>query len=222
LTSTVFCPTFALQFGTWYTIANPKTKDKIMYKILLPITIVVISLTTMQAQFTKIDKGDLDLAAGIGLVPTFAADRGKTIIPPASVRLDYRVAKQFSIGAYAAFSSTESNIITQPNGSVERFETDYTIVGLRAAAHGNPRDNWDVYGGFMIGYNMPSVNHIIITPASDVKDTEDQPSFTRPAKNQVTYSGFVGAAYYFKKKIGVFAEFGYGISLLNAGVQIKL
>ena len=193
-----------------------------MYKILLPIAIVAISLTSIQAQFTKIKKGDIDVAAGIGLVPTFAADRGNTIIPPASVRVDYRVSKQFSLGAYAAFSSTESNIITQPNGSVERFETDYTIVGLRAAAHGNPRDNWDVYGGFLIGYNMPSVNHIIITPASDVKSPEDQPSFTRPAKNQMTYSGFVGATYYIKKNIGVFAELGYGISLLNAGVQIKL
>ncbi|NUO02886.1 MAG: outer membrane beta-barrel protein [Saprospiraceae bacterium] len=193
-----------------------------MYKILLSIAIVAISLTSVQAQYTKIKKGDLDIAAGIGLVPTFAADRGNTIVPPASVRLDYRVTKQFTLGAYAAFSSTESNIITQPNGSVERFETDYTIVGIRAAAHGNPRDNWDVYGGFLIGYNMPSVNHIIITPATDIKNTEDQPSFTRPAKNQMTYSGFVGAAYYVKKNIGVFAELGYGISLLNAGVQIKL
>jgi len=193
-----------------------------MYRILLSLAIAAISLTTGQAQFTKIEKGDIDLAAGIGLLPTFVADRGTTIVPPASVRIDYRLSKKFSLGAYAAFSSTESNVITQPNGSVERFETDYTIVGLRAAVHGNPRDNWDVYGGFMLGYNMPSVNHIIITPASDVKGAENQPSFTRPAKNQVTYSGFIGAAYYFKKNLGVFAELGYGISLLNAGVQIKL
>ena len=95
-----------------------------MYRILLSIAIVAISLTTMQAQFTKIKKGDLDLAAGIGLVPTFASDRGKTIVPPSSVRLDYRVAKQFSLGAYAAFSSTESYIITQHHGSIHRCEID--------------------------------------------------------------------------------------------------
>lgn len=193
-----------------------------MYRILLSVTIIILSFSAAQAQFTKIKKGDIDVAAGIGLVPTFAADRGKTIVPPASLRVDYRVAKQFSLGAYAAFSSTESNVLTQPNGTVERFETDYTIVGIRAAAHGNPRDNWDIYGGFLIGYNMPSVTHYLITPAGEVKNTEGQPTFVRPAKNQVTYSGFVGATYYFKKNIGAFAELGYGISLLNAGLQIKL
>ncbi len=193
-----------------------------MNKILCSLVLVIVSLSTIQAQFTKIEKGDVDMAAGIGLVPTFAADKGKAIVPPLSFRIDYRISRQFSLGAYAAFSSTESSIITQPNGSVERFETDYTIAGIRGAVHGNPRDNWDVYGGFLIGYNMPSVKHFIITPASDVKDLEEAPSFTRPAQNRLTYSGFVGAAYYFKKNLSVFAELGYGISLLNAGLQIKL
>jgi len=194
-----------------------------MYKFLFSFALLVITLTTATAQqFTKIKKGDLDLAAGLGLVSTFAADHGKTIVPPASLRLDYRVAKQFSLGAYAAFSTTESPITTQPNGSVELFETDYTIVGIRAAAHGNPRDNWDIYGGFLIGYNILSVKHTIITPSTDRNPGDVQPSFTRPAKNQLTYSAFVGATYYFKKNVGAFAELGYGISLLNAGLQIKL
>jgi hypothetical protein len=38
----------------------------------------------------------------------------------------------------------------------------------------------------------------------------------------MSFSGFVGASYFFNKKIGAFGELGYGISLLNFGVTYRL
>jgi hypothetical protein len=41
-------------------------------------------------------------------------------------------------------------------------------------------------------------------------------------KGRFNYSGFVGTTYYFAKGVGIFAEAGYGVSLLNTGVTIRL
>lgn len=36
------------------------------------------------------------------------------------------------------------------------------------------------------------------------------------------FSGFIGGRYFFNNKLGVYAELGYGVSTLNAGVAFKL
>lgn len=173
-------------------------------------------------QPVRMKKGDFELSAGIGLVSTFAADRGTTIVPPISARMVYRLSDNFSLGAYAATSTTQSNKISRLDGSVEHFENQFTLLGLRAAAHSNRFDNWDIYGGVMVGYNIPNVTRTQTVGPDTPKDAVEGPSFTRPATNQMTFSGFVGASYLFNKKLGAFGEVGYGISLLNLGITWRL
>jgi hypothetical protein len=36
------------------------------------------------------------------------------------------------------------------------------------------------------------------------------------------YSAFVGGTFYMLDQVGVFAEVGYGVSLLNAGLAFRL
>ena len=187
---------------------------------ILIFSIAILSFSN--AQITKFKKGDIDASLGLGLIPTFAADGGTALVPPISFRLDYRPAENFSIGAYAAFSSTETKFLDVPNGDLSQWKNDFMIVGIRGAAHGTRFENWDIYGGFMAGYNIASADQNVISDEDDSNKSEDGPSFRRPAENKFTFSGFVGAAYFPKKNLGVFGELGYGISILNFGVTYKL
>ena len=181
--------------------------------ILMAVLVLALSITNAQTTFKK---GDIELAAGIGLFPTFAKDNATTTIPPA--RFNLRLAPNFSLGAYAAYSSSEAHQVGLPGGAVRDVSNEFYVLGLRAAAHTNRMDNWDIYGGAMLGYNIPKVDETITKEKSDI----DGPTFSRPAENKVTYSAFVGASYYPMKNIGLFAEVGYGISIFNMGVSLKL
>jgi len=52
--------------------------------------------------------------------------------------------------------------------------------------------------------------------------TLNENQFTSPTSGGLTWSGFLGARYQFKEKIGAFAELGYGVSFLNLGLRLKL
>ena len=188
-----------------------------MRKIMILLAALVIGLSTVSAQ-TTFKKGDIEFATGIGLLPTFAKDNATTVVPPVSARLNIRLASNFSLGAYAAFSSSEAHQVGLPGGAIRDVSNEFYLFGLRGAVHANRMDNWDIYGGAMLGYNVPKVDDNITKEKSDV----DGPTYSRPAGNEFTYSAFVGASYYPIKNIGLFAEVGYGISILNMGVSVKL
>ena len=91
-------------------------------------------------------------------------------------------------------------------------------MGLRGAYHFNEFvkiDKLDLYAGLMLGYNI----------ASETFSSTD-PSRTNIAYYGSSYGGFAysffgGARYRFTDNIGVFGELGYGISILNIGLNIK-
>lgn len=192
-----------------------------MKQIVILLTLCMLGLSTLNAQTIK--RGDVDFAAGLGLVPTFAADGAKATVLPVSLRSSFRLADNFSLGAYAAFSSSELEQINLPDGRSNFVQNDTYILGLRAAAHTYRYEKWDLYGGFLVGYNISDVEQSAYGPAVDDEKTEFQgPTFSRPAENQFTFSGFIGASYFPGQRVGVFSEVGFGISLVNLGVQFKL
>ena len=193
-----------------------------MRKITAVLIFSIAFLSISNAQITRFEKGDIDLSAGLGLLPTFAADDGQSIIPPLSLRLDYRPAENFSIGAYAAFSSTKTKYQDIPTGDLAQWQNNFFILGLRGAAHSTRFENWDVYGGFMAGYNIAAVDQNVISEEGNGIKYEDGPLFSGPARNKFTFSGFLGAAYFPKQNLGIFGELGYGNSILNFGLSYKI
>ena len=191
-----------------------------MSRIIIVLSLLMVSANLITAQSTEIKSGDLQLSAGIGLIPTYAADGGHINVPPLSAKLTYQVSEKFSLGAYAAFSSTTSQQLNYPDGSSRVFDSKQLMVGARAAAHINRFKNWDIYGGLMLGYSMPTVDQEVFYPGENDRD-DLQPSFSRPAKDKLLYSGFVGATYFFSPKLGAYGEVGYGISLINLGINYK-
>ena len=180
-------------------------------------------MTSLNAQKTELTTGDWQISAGAGLVPTYVADGGKIIVPPVTARIEYQIAPKISLGAFAAYSKSESQQIDRLNGTSNIYLSEFYMVGLRAAANTNRFKNWNIYGGMSLGYTMPQVEtQTFFTDPENNRDDEPFDQFSQPATNQMIFSGFIGATRYFGEKIGAYAEIGYGVSLLNAGITIRL
>lgn len=198
-----------------------RTKQK-MTRLIAFFGLLILSVATINAQNVRIKKGDIQVTASVGLLPTFLADKGHVNIPPLSLKAGLFVSKKFSLEAFTAFSSTETGIQTYPDHSVNQTKNDFLIIGTRGAVHTFKFKNWDIYGGLSLGYNIPMVKTNTTYTEGPVKEGELTPSFHRAATNNFTYTGFVGATYFVKKNLGITGEVGYGISIINVGVSYKL
>lgn len=89
---------------------------------------------------------------------------------------------------------------------------NYTTVGARGAYHFNgfkiPRLN--AYAGAMLGYNF-------VKYSSENQDN----SFVNNYASGLGVTGFLGGRWFFTQNFGAFAELGYGVSVLNAGITYK-
>ena len=176
-----------------------------------------LSATVAQSTFKP---GDLEFATGIGLLSVNAKEGATNIVPPVSARLQVRLSPNFSVGAFAAYTSAEVNDRLLPDGSLQSISNETLQLGLRSAAHVTSVEKWDFYGGVSLGYNMPTVEETIDSQPKKVE--EEGPSFRRPAENNFLYSAFIGSTFYPTKHLGVFGEVGYGVSIVTVGISAKL
>ncbi len=159
------------------------------------LAIVTIGVTSVSAQEFK--KGDNLLNLGIGLGGGFGT--------PIGASFEHGFTDKISAGAIATFSST-----TIPYGAGGDFKYTYIIAGARASYHFDfGVEKLDPYLGAMLGYNVATVTN----PSGYAG-----PPVTAGG---IAYGGHVGARYYFSSKIGAFAEAGYGVANLTAGLAFK-
>jgi hypothetical protein len=85
------------------------------------------------------------------------------------------------------------------------------VLGARGAFHYQFIPKLDTYGGLMLGYNVASVKWV-----------GEGESIGTAAGSAMGFSLFVGGRYFFKPKLGVYGELGYGIAYLSVGVTLKL
>jgi len=109
--------------------------------------------------------------------------------------------------------STSEGLRTHHTGEARFARNNFRTVGLRFAAHSNPRDPWEVYGGFSIAYNH---NNIEFRETIFSKNEEDVMP-TPPVRNGLTYTAFVGTSVEVKGNFRAFGEVGFGLSLLTVG-----
>ena len=170
---------------------------------------------TSYAQHSVISK--IDFNVGIGLVPTFAKDEGIMKVPALSLDIDYRVAENFSLGLFSGYSVTQTDKQLLNDGKTAQWQNKFSVVGLRMAAHSNPYENWSFYGGLNVGYSTSRINALEgemekIAAHMGIKESS----------SRILMSGFVGTRLTIGKKMGIFGELGYGVSLLKTGVSIRI
>ena len=163
-------------------------------------------------------KGDSDLSLGIGLLPTFVKDRTNQQLPPISLRYEHRLARNFSLGIEGAHSVATTQMKSLFSDT-RQYRNRFYHLALRSAVHCNCKglDNWDIYGGFALGFNFSRISVI----GHSFGETEKLMGI-KPKKNQMSFYGFLGGRYAITPHLSLFGEIGYGASILQIGIGYKL
>ncbi len=165
----------------------------------------------MQAQSFEQGKGYLH--AGIGVISPYAYKDSKMGIPP--IHLSFEKAITENIGIGGLIGHTSSKYETSVLGLTYGWKFSYTIVGVRGAYHFTQFEEADVYAGGMLGYNIASAKF-----QSSDKDLEK--FVTEPKVGGVAFGGFLGARKSVSESLTLFAEVGYSMAYLSAGVCFNL
>ncbi len=136
----------------------------------------------------------------------FCFNNQREIGLPIGLSADYGITDNISLGAYAGYAST-----TEEFGGFGKWKYTYIIVGARGAYHFQLADKFDTYAGVLLGYNAASVTW----------DGSSAFSGISPTAGGLAWSGFLGGRYRFSESIGAFAELGYGIAIVQAGINFK-
>lgn len=143
------------------------------------------------------EKGDNLLNIGVGFGGGFGM--------PIGLSYEYGFSDKISGGIYAGYASTSENL------GVASWKWTYMLGAARASYHFDFNvENLDPYLGVMVGYNY----------AEGEWDTGGT-NWASPSAGGVIYGGHAGARYMISPKFGIFAEVGYGIGNLNAGLAFK-
>ena len=160
--------------------------------------------------------GYFDVNIGLGLLPTYAKDGGRPAGSPISASINYRVQKNFSLGAFAGYSFTHGTRVFAGSEMAAPWQNRTTVAGLRFAAHSNLVGNWEFYGGMAGGIHSSRFDIM----EAEAKEKALQHGFnTKTSKFYAT--GFLGARYCLRKNLGLFTEVGMGDSLLKMGVSLR-
>lgn len=170
-----------------------------------------IGFQTLYAQ------GKVDVNFGVGALPTFAKDKGQVVFVPMILNASYKLTNKFSLGTYVGHSVTETNREILNDGVLTQWKNHFTTFGIRAAAHTDKLYNWDIYGGLSLSYNFSRIDLI-----EGNSDDMAKHMGIKPKSGKFAASGFVGSRYALSKKVGLYGEVGFGISILTFGCSLRL
>ncbi len=169
--------------------------------------------------------GKFNISAGIGLVPTFVGDATNLNVPPLSLRIGYQVAPSINLSAFGGFSSyTLASPYLISDGKAATLSNKQYLAGVRGEVRKDFSGKFDIYGGGMLGYTHASTREFDPATNETVVRPPKTPSPYNPngPDNGLLYAGFIGSTYYLHPGIGAFAELGYGVSLFNVGLTVRM
>ena len=162
-------------------------------------------------------KGETDVHLGIGLLPTFYGSGYRVGLPPVSVSFERGVADNIGVGAFAALSTARTKKYNYLAGEYW-WRYSYILLCGRAAYHFQLVDDekLDTYAGAILGYRIG------ISTFHSTDPNLDEDLFDADGGAGATYGFFGGARYQATDKLRIFGEVGYGIAILNVGLNFKL
>lgn len=186
-----------------------------------PLILTLLFPVFLNAQYsapTRIfGQGQLDVQAGIGLFPTYIADRPEAIVPPVQLGVRWLLTDNWSIGLSGGYSTSRSREKLATDSIRGRWLNETIFFGLENVFHYTKIDNWDLYGGFSFFYQ-----HVWLDA--------DNPEFwkamlrtgVKESRGRTSLSTFVGARFALSPNYSVFTELGYGISMLKVGAGYRV
>ena len=176
-----------------------------MQKIIMTL-FALVALNSAQAQ-TKKASSDESLVFNKGAkVANVGIALGSNLGIPVGLGFEYGVTDKIGIGAALSYAQRSYKLV-----GTDKYKISSFLIGARGNYHFFMKDKIDVYGGVTLGFNVASVKY----PST-------YPAFLQTAKaGGVIWAGVVGARYYFKPTLAVYAEAGYGLGFLTVGVAKK-
>ena len=174
-----------------------------MKKLIISLFTLVLICNYTNAQNYNFVKGQVDLNVGLGVGGTLLGSVAKSKFLPISASLDIGINDQISIGGYFGYAGATLESFIPGNSG-----TDFSnlIFGARVGYHFAMIDGIDTYAGGLLGYNQAKI-------AGEFPIDLGTGGFV--------WSGYFGGTYILSDSFGVFAEVGYGISVLRFGANLS-
>ena len=181
------------------------------------LAIVCLAVVNAFSQTAKIN-----ISAGIGFEPTAMMDKASVNTLPMTLKIGYQLSPMFSLSAFGGYSSTTSTPSYVSDGLAVRTTNQQTFLGLRGELKKEFTERFEMYGGVALGYVNKNITEQTSTGRTYIR-VEGEPTPTNPnaANGGLLYAGFIGSTFYIQKHVGLFAELGYGVSMLNGGVTLR-
>lgn len=206
---------YSIQQSPIYNLEKPNTMKNLIIALLL------ISPIILHAQYSKparvFGKGQLDIQAGVGIFPTYIADHPESIVPPLHLSLRWMVAKPISLNLFTGYSTCRSRQELVFDNARGRWYNETWFLGLENGFHYNKIDNWDLYGGLSLLYQHVRLE----TDSPELKRAMAQTGI-RPQRGKMALTAYIGSRFALSARSSIFAELGYGVSLLKVGVGCRL
>lgn len=187
----------------------------------LTFILLLSTYTATRAQVFESESNHFSIGYGLGsgygrLLNAYQAYDGYKFSGFGPVQLAYErgIADNIGVGASLGYSGYGGTWL-QSNYDY-KYSWKTISVLIRGAYHFDLNNrNFDPYAGVGIGFLKYSY-----------KWTSSDPSFNEASYNvssgsPLGYQIFVGARYHFNDNVGVYAELGYGLALINAGLTFK-
>ncbi|MEO1262260.1 MAG: hypothetical protein AAFZ15_25870 [Bacteroidota bacterium] len=190
---------------------------------LVPLTCLCILLlcTVVSAQSPA---GSIFISSGIGIIPSYTGKATQTEFPAVSFEAGYRISNAFSLNAYVGYTeaSTEPKVLS--DGIESSVHNKTTMFGLKGQLHKNFTDKVEMYGGIILGFSTFDRTETDLKTGEKIVRTTDEPSPYNPNEPgaRLLYSGFIGGKYWLNPRIGVYSEMGLSVSLLTAGISVRI
>lgn len=167
------------------------------------------------AAFTR---GDLILNLGIGLGNSVYDGSYTKKIPPISLSGEYGVAGDLfnngrgsvGVGLYLGYTGAKYRAFDNLDAG---WRYHNLIIGARGSLHYQFANRLDTYLGLLLGYDISMTNEFGNFPTSNRPHA--------PAIGGFQFAFYAGTRYLISDHFGLFAELGYGTSILNLGLVYK-
>lgn len=190
-----------------------------MHKKLL-VAAVLMGLTGLQATAQVFEEGAKFLHVGVGFGSAYAFSGSKMGVPPVHASFEAAITDKIGVGGLVGYSSStwDYGAFGWSGGKYKyQWNASYLVIGARGAYHFVDNDQWDAYGGLMLGYNVASLKF----KTDDPDWKEPTIGWVEPKVGGVAFGAFVGARYAFSQSSAVFAELGYSIAWVSVGYCAK-
>lgn len=163
-------------------------------------------------------RGDVVLNLGIGMGNSTYNGSYTKKIPPISLSGEYGVAGDLfrngrgavGLGIYLGYTGAKYRAFDNIDAG---WRYHNLIAGVRGALHYQFVNRLDTYLGLLLGYDFSMTNEFGTFPTSTRPHA--------PAIGGFQFAFYVGTRYYLTQHFGLFAELGYGTSILNLGFTYK-